>query len=293
MIFRNKISFCIVCMNRTIHLKQTLLKNIEQNLSYNNIEFVLLDYNSTDGLESWIKNNFTNYLNKGILRYFKTTKPQSFHRSHSRNVAMKLGTGDILCNLDADNFLGEDFAFFVNYNFNFKSDIFLTSGLNNGSYGKVCVRKNDFHKIRGYDEKMSGWGYEDNDLFYRLEKIGLKKEFFLNKEFTQFIDHPVESNFENDSEVINIKEVFICHVSLQKTIVLYIDGLEIQFNKNKKCLTNNELKFWLVRDEKLLNRVKILLTSLSNILVSESEISKNIFFKNGEIWGDVDFEKEY
>ena len=93
-------------MNRLSHLKKTLEKNICDNLVYENLEFILLDYNSTDGLENWAKNDLKNYIEKGILKYYRTSEPNSFHRSHSRNVAMKLASGDIVCNLDADNFLG-------------------------------------------------------------------------------------------------------------------------------------------------------------------------------------------
>ena len=64
-------------MNRLSHLKETLFENIEKNISYKNVEFILLDYNSTDGLEDWIKSNFKEYINKGILSYYKTSEPSS------------------------------------------------------------------------------------------------------------------------------------------------------------------------------------------------------------------------
>lgn len=42
------ISFCTVCMNRTLHLKETLIKNIRDNSAYPNLEYVLLNYGSKD-----------------------------------------------------------------------------------------------------------------------------------------------------------------------------------------------------------------------------------------------------
>ena len=50
-----KISFATVCMNRLHHIRQTLPKNIADNSDYENVEFILLDYNSSDGLEEWVK----------------------------------------------------------------------------------------------------------------------------------------------------------------------------------------------------------------------------------------------
>lgn len=217
-----KISFCIVCMNRLSHLKETLFENIEKNISYKNVEFILLDYNSTDGLEDWIKSNFKEYINKGILSYYKTSEPSSFHRSHSRNVAMKLGTGDIICNLDADNFLGEDFAHYINYNFSFSNNIFLCSGKPDGSYGRVSAKKKDFLKIRGYDEKMSGWGFEDDDLYQRLENLGREKQIFYDDKFTQFIDHEIEESFSNDKNVLGIDSIYVQHNSYTKSNILFL-----------------------------------------------------------------------
>ena len=41
------ISYCTVSMNRAKHVKKTLTQNIQNNLN-NNVEFLLLDYNSKD-----------------------------------------------------------------------------------------------------------------------------------------------------------------------------------------------------------------------------------------------------
>ena len=76
------------------------------------MEFVLLDYNSTDGLEEWVK-ELQYYIDTGILVYYRTEEPLNYHRTHSRNMAFRLSTGDIVCNLDADNFLGEGFASYI------------------------------------------------------------------------------------------------------------------------------------------------------------------------------------
>ena len=46
------ISYCTVSMNRAEHVKKTLTQNIQNNLN-NNVEFLLLDYNSKD---EWVLN---------------------------------------------------------------------------------------------------------------------------------------------------------------------------------------------------------------------------------------------
>lgn len=208
-------------MNRSEHLQATIFKNIEDTIDYENIEFILLDYNSSDNLEAWVKSNLNSYIEKGILKYYRTTEPESFHRSHSRNIALKLAEGDVVCNLDADNFLGKDFAYFINYHFSYHSNIFLTSGVRDGSYGRICVKKEDFLKVRGYDEKMSGWGYEDDDFYERLVKTGLSRVEFFDTSFTDTIDHEIEESILNDKEVSKVKEVYVQQVTYKKSVLIY------------------------------------------------------------------------
>ena len=81
---QKKLAFCITCMNRLSHIQETLVKNMEDNFSPNEVEFILLDYNSTDGLEEWVK-TLQNYIDIGILHYYRTDIPTHYHRSHSRN----------------------------------------------------------------------------------------------------------------------------------------------------------------------------------------------------------------
>ena len=277
-------------MNRLYHLKETLIKNIEDNISYEKLEFILLDYNSTDGLEDWVKSNMKDYIEKDILKYYKTSEPNSFHRSHSRNVAMKLGSGDIICNLDADNFLGKDFAFYVNFNFSFNEDIFLTSGIKNGSYGKVCVKKEHFIKIRGYDERMSGWGYEDDDLYFRINLLGIKQVNYFEKEFTEFIDHPLEDSFKNDENISNITNILINRVSQNKTDLIFLLS-EGKF-KYVSVSRQNDLNFEELKLEKPIEQGKYQLLNSLLDLQFKSETRKQLVLtqhQNSFICEDLKF----
>jgi len=220
--FKNKISFCTVSMNRLNHIKETILDNIKDNISYKNLEFVLLDYNSDDNLKSWIKSNLSSFIDQGVLKYYRTEEPKSFHRSHSRNVALKLAKGDIVCNLDADNYLGKEFAHYINYQFSFKDKIFLTSGKHDGSFGKVCIKKKDFINVQGYDEKFSGWGYEDEDLYKRLCDYGLERERFFNSEFTNYIEHANEYRVCNDVEVSKVEDIYVSYINAKTSLIYYL-----------------------------------------------------------------------
>jgi hypothetical protein len=41
----------------------------------------------------------------------------------AKNIAHQIATGDIVCNLDADNYTGKDFAFYINLTCNQSMDI--------------------------------------------------------------------------------------------------------------------------------------------------------------------------
>lgn len=221
------ISFCTVSMNRLIHLKETLPKNIEDNSNYPNIEFVLLDYNSNDGTEVYVRSELSEFINKGILVYYRTTTPKFFHRSHSRNVAFRLATGDILCNVDADNFTGEDFSSFLSECFSSEESIFLSStGFTTNLLGRICLRKRDFCEVTGYDEEMSEYGFEDYDLISRLELKGLVNRQITDNKYLQAIQHGDRERIVNErpGKLLSGTLVHLINYYSSEIILLFKDG---------------------------------------------------------------------
>lgn len=217
-----KISFCTTCMNRVEHLQKTLPQNVKNNSDYSNIEFVILDYNSTDGLEQWMRKSLSGWHEKVV--YYKTFEPQSYARSHSRNMAFRLATGDILCNLDADNFAGKGFASFINKMFIANSEIYLSAkkeGLQD-IIGKICFKKNDFEKVGGYDEEIINYGFEDNDIKNRLKNSGLTPEYFSQSKFIKVIEHKDIERIKNESLFRNLNRLFVKKMSPWKSQILII-----------------------------------------------------------------------
>jgi len=220
-----KIAFCITCMNRLHHLQQTLEKNIQDNLLPDEVEFVLLDYNSTDGLDEWILKNMQQYIDSGILIYFKTFESEHYQRSHSRNMAFRLANADILCNLDADNFLGKGFAAFIIHEFSIHDNIFYTNNYSlNDTYGRVCVSNQDFFTVRGYNEALKGYGYEDNDFQNRLISQGLKPVSFHNPEFYRFVLHDDTDRISEEYLAKNTNMMYITYINP------YTSGIMLLYN---------------------------------------------------------------
>ena len=186
-----KISFCTTCMGRLHHLKETLPRNIEDNKDYPDLEFVLLDYSSPDGMYDWVQNNFKPLLDSGRIRYYRVEGCTDFHMTHAKNIAHRLACGDIVCNVDADNFTGKGFAEFLETSFrkNHRRVVHGDWRLCKGSNGRLALLREYFLFIGGYNEKIKGWGYDDTDLIDRLRFFGLEDLVISNMDFLKTIQH--------------------------------------------------------------------------------------------------------
>jgi GT2 family glycosyltransferase len=227
-----KISFATVCMNRLHHIRQTLPKNIEDNKQYENVEFILLDYNSTDGLEDWVRENMQEHIQSGKLIFYRTTEPEYFKRSHSRNMAMRLCEGDIICNVDADNYTGNGFAEYINKKFNKTKNIFLAGSFSEqfmeykDSYGRFCAWKDDFIKIGGYDEEMESYGHEDTDLYERFGRYGRIEVNIGQIQYLHSISHSDQERTGNEFFRKNILKFYMTYLGNgRRVLFLYRNGM--------------------------------------------------------------------
>lgn len=117
-----RIAFCTTVKNRTQHLRQTLPVNLWNNTRYPNCVFVILDYNSGDDLESYIRTTYELPISEGYLVYYKMPDAGTFKMAHAKNVAHRCGIlegADILVNLDADGFTGPEFAQWIAHAYEF------------------------------------------------------------------------------------------------------------------------------------------------------------------------------
>ena len=191
------ISFCTTCMGRLCYLEETLPYNLEVASKYKNIEFVLLDYNSQDGLEDWIRGNMMTHIESGRLVYFKNSEPTEFDMSHAKNMSHRLATRDVLCNLDADNTISDEFVQQLRYEFANDINVVLKPNSNlKGNAGRISLSNENFHKIRGYDESAVGWGNEDQDFFNKCDILGLKPIKVEDAYSIPHSDHERGANYE-------------------------------------------------------------------------------------------------
>jgi sulfotransferase family protein len=178
-----KIAFCTTCRGRTPHLRQTLSRNIQDNPGPDSV-FVVLDYNSDDGLAEFIGCTFGQEMASGKLVYYRNADAYCFKMAHAKNMAHRAGMlegADILVNLDADNFAGAGFGDYIKAIFERTrkdpQEAFLWSRMMHGTMarginGRIAVTRNAFLITGGYDEKYETHSPDDKDFNLRLRRLG-------------------------------------------------------------------------------------------------------------------------
>ena len=197
-----KISFCISCMNRFWQIKNTLVKNLKDNYEDRDVvEFILIDFNSNDGLRDFVTNNFKDEIKKKYLKYYFTEELDSWHAPITRNTTHIVANGDILVNLDADNYTGyRGGKFLLDIYKNNDRNIFIHQGqgiFGKGNSGRISYYKEDFLKIGGYDQDFMPMGHLDGDLINRFVAFGIKRINLPNDYYNKTIKNTKDDSVKN------------------------------------------------------------------------------------------------
>lgn len=194
------ISFITAIKNRLYQFEQVFDVNMNLINRYNH-EWSICDYGSTDGLEEFLSDKIKN----SNLIYTKVDE-KYFHACKSRNIAALKTKYNIICNLDADNYLNSDFIrnlLLVYNSYDNKFHFFLQLHPNNynitGSFGRMAFNRQLFFTLGGYDEKLYPIGGEDNDIIDRCEAYTkVKKYNLVNSNYCLFIPN------SNSDSIVNI-----------------------------------------------------------------------------------------
>ncbi|MFK7839372.1 MAG: glycosyltransferase family A protein [Bdellovibrionales bacterium] len=205
---------------------QTLPKNLADNPDTDDVqvEFIVLNYGRNPEQRNWILSDpqMQEEMKVGRLVYAETDAPEGFHHAHAKNMAHRLATGDVLVNVDADNFAGKGFA--VKMAKLFQRDIDLVVGpsfmaikaqvqYDNGAYGRIALSKDNFLTLGGYKQHFKGWGQEDADFLRRARMAGLEYKQFTDLEFAHVIPHSDEIRLANTGLSKSEQEIALKRIS--------------------------------------------------------------------------------
>jgi len=192
----NKISLCTTVMNRTDDLIETLPKNIQDNSDYPDIEFVILDYNSSgknfSDLYRFLKQpEYLLMMDNGYLSYYRTNEPTHYSMAKSRNLAFRHANGRIIINVDADNFTNVGFASKINQLANEKPEKAVFAKGSRMLRGRLGFYKDEFiNLLGGYNEDLIGYGADDRDILNRAFGLGFTAMCFGGKYIGALKDKP-------------------------------------------------------------------------------------------------------
>jgi len=158
------LTFCIPVMDRISYIKKTLKKNLDDNYEdKENVCFILIDFNSNDKLEDYIKDNFKKYIDSNYLKYIKKKRLIEYHMSIAKNSFINYINTDIYSNLDADNFTGYRGGKHIIDVFNKYGRCLyhqFTGVWNDGSCGKISLLTKDYKKYK-YEVNLYPRNYDE------------------------------------------------------------------------------------------------------------------------------------
>ena len=165
------ISICIPCHNRTYDLKKVMPSLIAAANASPPVEIVILDYNSPDDLQEYIK--VKTPLEEGNrLICVKYGGVDYYRMAHARNLSVLASAGEYVVISSADIILSENYFEVVREMLSEGDYVWL--GHNLRFIGVLVCKREEFINAGGFDERFEFYGKEDKDLVLRLERRGGK-----------------------------------------------------------------------------------------------------------------------
>ncbi len=168
------ISFCTVVKGRWWQLKQTLQDNL-RSLDSIDAEWVIVDYNCPDGSYYRLGENSDvfNRIVSGKVRLYRLADQHPFSIPTAKNLAHMLGSGELLFNLDCDEFIDNAPEQLLAL----KDHEILACNNVREHCGRLGYRATDFIKLGGYDEALYGAAVHDIDLLRRAKRMGYRMRY--------------------------------------------------------------------------------------------------------------------
>ena len=161
---RISVSIVTTCKGRLAFLQRTLPSMLGTGLPV-----TAVDFDCPEGTRDFLAANYP------TVRIAAVDAQPDFNPAMARNIGARNSTGDMILFLDCDVVLSKGFVEFLDET-ELSDDAFFTCGLSVQDLTGAClVSRRRFERIGGYDETFTGWGYEDVDLYRRLEARDLQQ----------------------------------------------------------------------------------------------------------------------
>jgi hypothetical protein len=170
-----KISFCTTCANRLYQFEQTFEANLAIVAREPDTEWVIVNLGSKDALHEYMLERLPT-LPINVV-YAREVQSRPWHMSVAKNIAHRIGSGDVLVNLDCDNFIGNSLDLVAEPLARGAKAVHLWSGTpGDGTCGRIAIARDVYYQFGGYDETFYPVGHEELDLLKRIRKSGIVVE---------------------------------------------------------------------------------------------------------------------
>lgn len=179
------VSLCVSCMDRNhnleIALQTWLLLPVK--------EILIVDWSCKKPLDYLLKKDHR-------IKVIRVNGQKYYHHSAANNLKIKYARNTYILATDADVMIND--LFFESHEL--KENIFYKGHGHTtiGTFGVFLGRKKEFDAIGGFNEKLCyGWGYEDEDMYNRLENIDSITIRMIERQYLIHIPHSNELRTEN------------------------------------------------------------------------------------------------
>lgn len=223
-----KISYCTVCTNRLWQLQITLPINIEYTKKGES-EIIVLAYNDIETY-TWLQTNYPEHIADGRLRVIHRADEEPFSCGYTKHIVHSIAEGDVLVNLDADNFIDnlERYALQIKPNEIVKTH---PSFGDIGQCGRIIVTRELYHRVGGYRDRGRD---DDGDFTRRCVALSDVKYTAIRSHIRTIPNDPTRINHNHVK--IQIKNVMYPILNSEETSLVnwQLERLNRLFAKNEK-----------------------------------------------------------
>lgn len=170
------LSYCTTCHNRLWQLEQTLPHNVRY-LKCGEIELFIVAYND-NSIKPFLHFNYADYLNDGRITVIEHNEDKIFADGsrwscgYVKDIVHRQAKGDVLFNLDADNFIDDDLqATLLTLPPNTMLITKQSEWQPDGRSGRIGLHKSDYGKVV-YRDKGNN---DDGDIMVQAYLTGMNK----------------------------------------------------------------------------------------------------------------------
>src|SRR5438094_1003552 len=163
----NSLAIITTCKGRLDFLRQTLPRFVASGLAV-----TVVDYDCPQQTAAYVGANFPS------VRVVAVKDRPNWNPGEARNLGVQGIEQDFLLFLDGDIVLADGFDEFLSGRELTEDEFFWGPPVDTQLWGQCLIPRRAFAAVGGYDEAIVGWGYEDGDLYRRLQLRALRRSSF-------------------------------------------------------------------------------------------------------------------